>query len=257
MPTVELEVTATALNLRSAPGMHGRVVAVLIGGQRVAATPPASDGWIAVTANGVSGYCAERLLRQVGVGATAPAAAPVDVAVKDRDLSKLHPTLRATVNALLEGFATSELPFRVFEGFRAPERQEWLFAQGRTRPGGIVTKAQAWESHHQYGLAVDLVLFDNGAWSWDDRGANASLWHRMRDAAKAAGLRVLDWEMPHAELAVALSDLRAGKLPGGGDASWQDNLEAAVTRWTRSGKSGSPTIVSPERPPLEPSGSAT
>jgi len=54
--------------------------------------------------------------------------------------------------------------------------QDALYAQGRTKPGAIVTKAKGGQSYHNYGLAVDIVLLvdkdGNGTFetaSWDTK----------------------------------------------------------------------------------------
>ena len=39
-----------------------------------------------------------------------------------------------------------------------------MYEQGRTSPGKIVTKAQAWQSMHNYALAVDLWPKVNNRW---------------------------------------------------------------------------------------------
>lgn len=44
----------------------------------------------------------------------------------------------------------------VFETFRDPRRQRYLYAQGRTRPGRIITSKET-ESMHVVGLAVDII----------------------------------------------------------------------------------------------------
>jgi hypothetical protein len=54
------------------------------------------------------------------------------------------------------------LPMRIIEGYRSPERQAELYAQGRTKPGAIVTNAKPGQSLHQYGCACDLVFRDLG-----------------------------------------------------------------------------------------------
>jgi hypothetical protein len=58
-------------------------------------------------------------------------------------------------------------PIAIFESFRSPLRQGQLFEQGRSQPGKIITNAKPWASWHQYGLAADIALFQNGGWSWD------------------------------------------------------------------------------------------
>jgi peptidoglycan L-alanyl-D-glutamate endopeptidase CwlK len=52
--------------------------------------------------------------------------------------------------------------------------QDALFAQGRSKPGKVVTNAKGGQSYHNYGLAIDIVLIldkdKNGTFetaSWD------------------------------------------------------------------------------------------
>ena len=170
---------------------------------------------------------------------------PVDK--RDSDPLKLHPIVRTAVAATLQELHALGAPFQVFEAFRPPERQAWLYAQGRSRPGGIVTKAQAWQSYHQYGLAVDLVLFRQNAWSWSSDGADAALWTLMHKVAAGHGLRPLSFEAPHVEFAGPdWSDLQKGRgFPAGGDATWLDAVSEAAARWT-AGKGAPPA------PPLQP-----
>lgn len=66
----------------------------------------------------------------------------------DRDLSKLHPRLRDGFFALSTRCAEAGHPIFLTEGWRSPKRQTELYAQGRTKPGKIVTHATAEESYH-------------------------------------------------------------------------------------------------------------
>ena len=58
-------------------------------------------------------------------------------------------------------------PMEAFECWRSPERQAYLYEQGRTREGAVVTKATAWGSAHALGLACDIAAKIGGKWSWD------------------------------------------------------------------------------------------
>ncbi len=152
--------------------------------------------------------------------------------VRNIDLACLHPVFRQKAQELLGLLAAENIPFRLFEGFRSPERQQYLYAQGRTRPGPIVTRAQPWTSYHQYGLAGDFVLFENGAWSWETAGASARYWLRLQAIGKQIGLDPLSFELPHLQLAgLWIQDLKAGKHPDGGDASWEAAVQVAVVGW--------------------------
>lgn len=48
----------------------------------------------------------------------------------------------------------------VAQGYRSIAEQNALYAQGRTTPGAIVTRAQGGQSNHNFGVAVDFFLYD-------------------------------------------------------------------------------------------------
>jgi peptidoglycan L-alanyl-D-glutamate endopeptidase CwlK len=149
--------------------------------------------------------------------------------IPNTDPALLHPVFREKAAELLSRFAAEQIPFRLFEGFRSPERQRRLYAQGRTLPGPIVTKALPWKSYHQYGLAGDFVLFENGLWSWDTSGAKAAWWRRLPEFGKELGLEPLRFEMPHLQvLGLKIENLAAGHYPAGGDATWRAALDTAL-----------------------------
>ena len=53
-----------------------------------------------------------------------------------------------------------KLTLKGISGSRTAAEQDALYAQGRTAPGKIVTNARAGQSNHNYGLALDLGIFD-------------------------------------------------------------------------------------------------
>jgi peptidoglycan L-alanyl-D-glutamate endopeptidase CwlK len=145
------------------------------------------------------------------------------------DTACLHPVFRQKTAELLQALSDEAIPFRMFEGFRSPERQQYLYAQGRTRPGAIVTKARPGTSYHQYGLAGDFVLFEDGKWSWDVSGERARHWVRLQEIGKQLGLEPLSFELPHLQLAgLKIADLKAGRYPEGGDATWLAVLDQGL-----------------------------
>lgn len=173
----------------------------------------------------------------------------MSLSTPNRDFTLLHPRVRTAATRVLQQLNAADIPFKAFEAWRSPARQNFLYAQGRTRPGNKVTFVEAWGSYHQYGLAVDFVLFENGQWSWDDSGPRAAWWKQLHTFGRAEGLERLGFETPHLQLAgINISDLMDGNFPDGGDASWQDNLRSAAEEWT--GSPPAPTIHSgePERP---------
>ncbi len=172
---------------------------------------------------------------------------------RNTDLPALHPLFRAKAQTLLNQLAAEGLPFRLFEGFRSPHRQKFLFSQGRTRPGAIVTNAQPWSSYHQYGLAADFVIFDGGNWSWDDSGPAARRWERLHELGRAVGLEPLRFEKPHLQVAgLSVASLRAGQYPAGGDDSWAQTMEDAIASWEEDPAAPPLPDALPRRPALVP-----
>jgi hypothetical protein len=265
MPTT-YEVTATALNLRAAPDTASSILTVLRRGQTCVASGDAVNGWLPASYLQQSGHVWAAYVRAVNAGnvaaaPVAPAAAPpvmtgsivalpADPQTRLNDLKQLHPQFRAALERLLTKAAEEGRPFRLFEAFRTPERQQWLYAQGRTRPGGIVTKARPWESFHQYGLGADLVLFVNGQWTWSGDGALGEHWKRLPQLARDVGLRSLSWEAPHVEWAIDLREAVGADMLASADDTWVDTLTSAATRWRASGGSGAPDLHPAQRPEL-------
>ena len=90
----------------------------------------------------------------------------------------LHPSIRKEVMDTITSIENNKFPptvkIRIVQGLRTIEEQNALFAQGRTKPGSIVTNAKGGNSYHNYGLAFDFVLMydkdNNGTYealSWD------------------------------------------------------------------------------------------
>lgn len=164
-------------------------------------------------------------------------ASPVDLNKRFTDLAHLHPVVRAKVAAVQKQLDSEGIPMKVFEAFRTPQRQAYLFAKGRTASGDKVTNANAWESYHQYGMAADFVRFENGGWNWHDKTVKENQeWDRFHEIAKKNGLEPLSWERPHVQIVgVTLTELRNGAYPAGGDESWASNLSKAITGWAGAG----------------------
>ena len=92
--------------------------------------------------------------------------------------NKLHPAIRQEVIDTITKIENESFPstirIRIVQGLRTIEEQNELYAQGRTRPGSIVTNAKGGSSYHNYGLAFDFVIMydkdNNGSYeavSWD------------------------------------------------------------------------------------------
>ncbi len=228
-------VNTAGLNLRQAANAAGVVVAVLPKGARVVQLEdaPAAAAWLHVQSEMGSGFVSSGLLSPAPpIAVSTTGLGDVDALRASRDLTLLHPTFRAAVQAVLAQLEAEAIPLQIVEAFRSPERQQALYAQGRTAPGFMVTKFAAWHSYHQYGLAADFAAREGAHWSWDMSGDRRAWWDRLHEIGREHGLEPLDLEPPHLQLqGLSQNLLLAGRYPANGDDRWRKNLEAAIARW--------------------------
>lgn len=84
----------------------------------------------------------------------------------------LHPKLRTEAkeiyNAIQRSLENSRAAVRFTQTLRTIAEQDALYAQGRTKPGSIVTWAKGGKSYHNFGVAIDICLIIDGKEaSWD------------------------------------------------------------------------------------------
>lgn len=94
--------------------------------------------------------------------------------ISEERISHLHPKIKEEVKQLIEkaeSIVDDNLAIRVVQGLRTIDEQNDLYAQGRTKPGSIVTNAKGGSSLHNYGLAIDICwLFKqpDGSYKYDE-----------------------------------------------------------------------------------------
>ncbi len=141
-------------------------------------------------------------------------------------LTGLHPVILAATTALIERCYTRGIPIIITQGLRTIEEQDVLYAQGRSKPGNIVTNAKGGTSYHNYGLAIDFALLmpDGSSVSWDLKrdgdGDKIADWTEAVQEAKALGF---EWggdftsikDAPHFQMSFGLmiAQLRNGIKP--------------------------------------------
>jgi peptidoglycan L-alanyl-D-glutamate endopeptidase CwlK len=85
--------------------------------------------------------------------------------VSQNRVALLHPAIRGEVANIIDAVERDfpkHIAVRIAQGLRSKEDQDALYAQGRTKPGSIVTNARFGASYHNYGLAIDFcLLYDN------------------------------------------------------------------------------------------------
>jgi peptidoglycan L-alanyl-D-glutamate endopeptidase CwlK len=138
--------------------------------------------------------------------------------VNSRSLDELLPTVKRKVESFLMSAKNEGIDLLVTSTYRDAESQNSLYAQGRTKPGRIVTNAKAGQSWHNWRCAVDVVPIRNGKPVWGTTGPDLELWMRVGELGEEAGL---EWagrwkrfrEFPHFQYTAGLTlkDLQSGK----------------------------------------------
>jgi peptidoglycan L-alanyl-D-glutamate endopeptidase CwlK len=119
-----------------------------------------------------------------------------------KNLSGIHPDLVQVMN---RSIIDSPVDFTIIEGVRTQDRQQELYAQGRTKPGHIVTYADGIvnKSNHQahedgYGYAVDLYPFVGGKLNLNDVESLKKIAAHIKAIALSLNINVGwggDWKM--------------------------------------------------------------
>lgn len=84
----------------------------------------------------------------------------------NKNFDLLCPQFRHRLDLAMNACLDSGYHLMMWEGYRSPARQDWLYQASRTRPGPWVTDAQGWQSYHQYGIAADIVGNTKGKPDW-------------------------------------------------------------------------------------------
>ena len=104
-------------------------------------------------------------------------------AISQARVNSLHPRIRQEVHDLIEK-VEAKMPgaaVRIVQGLRTFAEQDALYAQGRTKPGKIVTNSKAGQSYHEYGLALDFALLYDIA---GDGKYTTMSWNTLKDFDK-------------------------------------------------------------------------
>ena len=87
--------------------------------------------------------------------------------ISEKRLETLHPKVKQDFKQFIEDAENGlGLTLRITQAMRTFKEQSDLYAKGRTTAGPKVTNAKAGSSYHNYGLAVDLVVMNNGKPDW-------------------------------------------------------------------------------------------
>ncbi|BAU29772.1 peptidoglycan L-alanyl-D-glutamate endopeptidase CwlK [Aneurinibacillus soli] len=133
--------------------------------------------------------------------------------------ANVHPTVRQKAWDAIFELWQKGIYVLITQGYRSIAEQNDLYAQGRTKPGKIVTNARGGQSYHNYGLAIDFALYtkDGKDVTWDDSSAE---WQQVVRVFKSKGFA---WggdfntfkDTPHFEMTFGYrcSQLQTGQGP--------------------------------------------
>lgn len=102
-------------------------------------------------------------------------------------IDTLEPDFIPQVQALIAAVnAATGRTWAISDGRRTMAQQADIYAQGRTKPGKVVSNAKPGQSAHNFGYAIDLwPLNSKGDFDW---GAGDALFKQMADIAQGMGL---------------------------------------------------------------------
>ena len=136
-----------------------------------------------------------------------------------RQIEDLIPAVQTKARELIQLAKNAGIDLLITSTYRSNEEQAALYAQGRTKPGLIVTNARPGESFHNWRCAFDVVPLKNGKPVWGTTGPDGDLWRKIGGMGESVGL---EWagrwtgkmrEVAHFQYTGGrtLADLRAGK----------------------------------------------
>ena len=103
-------------------------------------------------------------------------------------IDTLEPDFKAQVEELIKRTETAtNRQWAISDARRTMAQQRDIYAQGRTKPGKVVSNAKPGQSAHNFSLAVDLwpLKADGKNFDW---GASQALFKVMADIAVEMGL---------------------------------------------------------------------
>ena len=101
-----------------------------------------------------------------------------------RSLEDLLPIVKAKAEEFHKLCTEHGMDILIYCTYRSNEEQDGLYAQGRSKPGRVVTNARGGESFHNHRCAFDFVPLVAGKPAWD----NTELYRKAGVIAESIGL---------------------------------------------------------------------
>lgn len=125
----------------------------------------------------------------------------------EENLLTLLPKAQRAARIFLNAAKPFKYQVKILSGTRTYAEQAAIYAQGRTKPGSIVTKAGPGQSNHNFGIAFDVGIFDGKTYFTGRNATEEKAYTDLRAFTKKATPE-LDWggdwksikDKPHYEL---------------------------------------------------------
>lgn len=134
--------------------------------------------------------------------------------INSRDIKDLHPKVADLAQQFIDECARIGIKVIITSTYRDHAAQAELYAQGRTKPGRVVTNAKPGQSWHNWRVAFDFAPVVGGKIPWND----AELFKRCGQIGESIGL---EWggrwksfpDMPHLQYTggLTLADFNKGR----------------------------------------------
>lgn len=118
----------------------------------------------------------------------------------ETEIAELLPEVQPLARQLVHQAAAAGVVIKIISAYRSYDEQNALYAQGRSKPGPIVTNANGGYSNHNFAIAFDIGVFENGKYM-----GNSPSYAKVGPIGRALGLAWGgDWksikDTPHYEL---------------------------------------------------------
>jgi hypothetical protein len=149
-----------------------------------------------------------------------------DKMINSREPKELHPCLQRGLAELLRRSEKQGLQVLVTQTYRDAEYQDDLYAQGRTRPGQIVTNAKGGQSMHNYRYAFDICKNVKGQ-EYSDSNFFSQIGKIWTDMGGEWGGNWTSFvDKPHFQFTTNLSDndvIKGKRISDNAKMKWEEN----------------------------------